>query len=162
VASRKVAKILDKEGYILDQVSKYQSRNEVLEEIVSKGEPIKTTSIGRTQWDVRTCTCGVKARTDRDHAEECPVLPVTDSGPVITAIKELRMNNMYLDSLVKGLQHPDQTEDVIAGMAEYREIRYREVEHVKEIERLTGEVDSLRSQLARWESGDYAVAELTA
>ena len=52
--------------------------------------PIKTTSIGRTQWDVRTCTCGVRACTDRDHAEDCEVEPVLDASVVLGALRERR------------------------------------------------------------------------
>jgi len=47
--------------------------------------PIKTTSIGRTQWDVRTCTCPVKAATNRDHEPDCQVQPVLDVGALISA-----------------------------------------------------------------------------
>lgn len=53
--------------------------------------PIKTTSIGRTQWDPRTCGCGVRADTKREHAPDCPVKPVLDENTVIAAIKERRM-----------------------------------------------------------------------
>jgi hypothetical protein len=51
---------------------------------------VKTTSIGRTQFDVRTCTCPTKARTDRDHDEDCQVQPVLDEHLIISAIKERR------------------------------------------------------------------------
>ena len=51
---------------------------------------VKTTSIGRTQFDVRTCTCPTKARTDRDHDEDCQVEPVLDEHLIISAIKERR------------------------------------------------------------------------
>jgi len=47
--------------------------------------PVKTTSIGRTQWDVRTCECPVKARTDRDHDPDCPVQPVLDVAQLLHA-----------------------------------------------------------------------------
>ena len=53
--------------------------------------PIKTTSIGRTQWDPRTCTCGVRGDTKREHSADCPVQPVLDENTVIQAIKERRM-----------------------------------------------------------------------
>ena len=61
-----------------------------LSDIISS-PPIKTTSIGRTQWDPRTCTCGVRADTKREHADDCPVQPVLDENTVIAAIKERRM-----------------------------------------------------------------------
>ena len=53
--------------------------------------PIKTTSIGRTQFDVRTCTCETKRKTDREHNPDCQVQPVLDENAVIAAIKERRM-----------------------------------------------------------------------
>jgi hypothetical protein len=52
--------------------------------------PVKTTSIGRTQWDVRTCTCDVKADTKKEHEPGCQVQPVLDEHAVIAAIKERR------------------------------------------------------------------------
>lgn len=53
--------------------------------------PIETTSIDRTQWDPRTCTCSVRGDTKREHAGDCPVQPVLDKNTVIQAIKERRM-----------------------------------------------------------------------
>ena len=53
--------------------------------------PVKTTSIGRTQWDPRTCTCGVGGATNREHDADCEVAPVLDENTVIQAIKERRM-----------------------------------------------------------------------
>lgn len=49
--------------------------------------PVKTTSIGRTQWDVRTCTCDVKAATNREHDPDCKVVPVLDVGQVTAAVR---------------------------------------------------------------------------
>lgn len=63
-----------------------RSRWDELEKIV-KQPPIKTTSIGRTQFDPRTCTCGVGAATSRDHADDCEVAPVLDMTTVTGAIK---------------------------------------------------------------------------
>jgi hypothetical protein len=59
--------------------------------VIISSPPIKTTSIGRTQWDPRTCTCGVRGDTKREHAADCPVEPVLDANSVIAAIKERRM-----------------------------------------------------------------------
>lgn len=53
--------------------------------------PIKTTAIGRVQWDPRTCSCGVKGDTKRDHADSCDVQPVLDEALVVSAVKERRM-----------------------------------------------------------------------
>lgn len=60
-----------------------------LSQIIGRA-PVKTTSIGRTQWDVRTCTCDVKAATNRDHDPGCQVQPVLDENTVISAIRERR------------------------------------------------------------------------
>lgn len=60
-----------------------------LSDIISR-PPVRTTSIGRTQWDVRTCSCPVKARTDHEHDPDCTVEPVLDETAVIAAIKERR------------------------------------------------------------------------
>lgn len=60
-----------------------------LSDIIAR-PPIKTTSIGRTQYDVRTCTCTVKGRTDEPHEPGCQVQPVLDETAVIAAIKERR------------------------------------------------------------------------
>ena len=63
-----------------------RSRWDELEKIV-RNPPIRTTSIGRTQFDIRTCSCPTKARTDRDHADDCEVQPVLDMSAVTGAIK---------------------------------------------------------------------------
>jgi hypothetical protein len=66
--------------------ARLRSRWDELEKIVAR-PPIKTTSIGRTQWDPRTCTCGVKGDTKREHDADCPVQPVLDMAAVTAAIK---------------------------------------------------------------------------
>lgn len=63
-----------------------RSRWDELEKIV-RNPPVKTTSIGRTQFDVRSCTCPTRARTDRDHDEDCQVVPVLDMATVTAAIR---------------------------------------------------------------------------
>ncbi len=59
-----------------------------LARIISQGGPIKTTSIGRVMYDVRTCTC--RAGNTPDHEPGCEVKPVVDEGVVIAALKERR------------------------------------------------------------------------
>ena len=39
---------------------------------------------------MRTCTCDVKAATNRDHDPGCEVQPVLDENTVIAAIRERR------------------------------------------------------------------------
>ena len=74
----------------LQEKARLEQMDSRLSDIISS-PPIKTTSIGRTQWDPRTCTCGVRADTKREHADGCPVQPVLDENAVIAAIKERRM-----------------------------------------------------------------------
>jgi hypothetical protein len=74
----------------LQEKTRLEAMDSRLSDIIS-APPIKTTSIGRTQWDPRTCTCGVRADTKREHADDCPVQPVLDENTVIAAIKERRM-----------------------------------------------------------------------
>ena len=66
--------------------ARLRSRWDELEKIV-KNPPIKTTSIGRTQFDPRTCTCGTGAATGQEHDPGCQVQPVLDMGTVSNAIK---------------------------------------------------------------------------
>jgi hypothetical protein len=54
---------------------------------ITANVPVKTTSIGRTQWDPRTCSCLTRARTDRDHDPDCTVEPVLDVGQVTAAVR---------------------------------------------------------------------------
>lgn len=49
--------------------------------------PVKSTAIGRVMWDPRTCTCGVRGDTKREHAEDCHVVPVLDTGQVTAAVR---------------------------------------------------------------------------
>lgn len=62
--------------------------------------PIRATSIGRVMWDPRTCTCGVKGDTKRDHADDCQVQPVLDAGAVVRASAERRAIGESLRRLV--------------------------------------------------------------
>lgn len=72
-----------------------RSRWDELEKIV-KFPPVRTTSIGRTQFDVRTCTCTTGARTDRDHEQGCGVQPVLNMATVTNAIKtQLQIEQQY-------------------------------------------------------------------
>lgn len=59
-----------------------------LARIIRSGGPIKTTSIGRVMYDVRTCSCG--AGNTPDHEPGCTVKPVVDEGIVIAALRERR------------------------------------------------------------------------
>jgi hypothetical protein len=84
--------------------------------------PVKTTSIGRTQWDVRTCTCDVRADTKREHEPGCHVQPVLDEHAVIAAIKERRMVGESLRKLTGAdappAMPPGLNEDQVRLMAE--------------------------------------------
>ena len=65
------------EELIRQEEERLAEMDERLAQLIRTGA-IKTTSIGRTQWDVRTCTCPTKGRTDRDHDSGCQVQPVLD------------------------------------------------------------------------------------
>lgn len=72
-----------------------RSRWDELEKIV-RNPPIKVTSIGRTQWDPRTCTCPTGARTDQPHDNGCHVEPVLAMGEVTNAIRtQLAIEQQY-------------------------------------------------------------------
>jgi hypothetical protein len=72
-----------------------RSRWDELEKIV-RNPPIKVTSIGRTQWDPRTCTCPTGARTDQAHDDGCRVEPVLAMGEVTNAIRtQLAIEQQY-------------------------------------------------------------------
>jgi hypothetical protein len=87
-----------------------EAMDAVLSGIVSAA-PIKTTSIGRTQWDPRTCTCGVGGATNREHDVDCEVQPVLDMSVVIQAIKERRMVGESLRRLTGADQPPPAARD---------------------------------------------------
>jgi hypothetical protein len=101
--------------------------------------PIKTTSIGRTQWDVRTCVCETKAATSREHDSDCTVQPVLDQGVVIQAVKERRLIGESLRRLRGADKRPEITLDefqreVVAHWAKlekHRELPYYEVEVIE-------------------------------
>lgn len=122
------------------QVKKAQQRNVVLEEIIKAGAVIRSTSIGRVMYDPRTCTCTVKGRTDRDHAEDCAVEPVVDSGPVVAALRELRLNQAFLLSLEESNVQVDTSQ--LDMIVERYEAQW------ETIAALTAENNDLRAQLA--------------
>ena len=139
-----MAKQQTKSAWLNDQIRKYRQRNAVLETIISAGPPIKTTSIGRTQWDPRTCTCGVKGRTDKDHDPDCAVEPVVDSAPLIAATRELRLNDAEIASLLSLKEEqlgPADTSQWDAILEQYEHMR-------EEVARVNKENDHLRVQLA--------------
>lgn len=74
------------EELIAQETARLEEIDATLAAIVER-PPIRTTSIGRTQFDVRTCTCPTRARTDRDHDPDCQVQPVLDMGIVVQAAK---------------------------------------------------------------------------
>lgn len=63
-----------------------RSRWDELEKIAQQ-PPVKTTSIGRTQWDPRTCTCATGSDTSQPHDGDCQVQPVLAMETVVNAIK---------------------------------------------------------------------------
>jgi hypothetical protein len=76
----------------------------VLEEIVAEGPRVMSTAIG-------------KVMTDPDTGKV-----VRDASQVISAIKELRLNESYMAALVKQLDPPDESEEIGAAMAYLEEL----------------------------------------
>jgi len=96
-----------------------------LNDIISS-PPIKSTSIGRVMWDPRTCTCGVRGDTKREHAEDCPVEPVLDQSAVVRAIAERRQVGESLrkltgaDTAARGLDLDEKSLRMMAEVAAAR------------------------------------------
>jgi hypothetical protein len=105
--------------------------------------PIKTTSIGRTQWDPRTCTCDVKADTKREHDPACEVQPVLDEHAVIAAIKERRM----VGESLRRLTGADQTPQASLGEIERQYAAAMEAARAKRAAELA-ELDGYRALAA--------------
>lgn len=155
----KITAVQDPNKYILGQVKKYTARRAVLEEIIKRGEPIKTTSIGRTQWDPRTCNCGVKSRTDRDHAEDCTVEPVTDSSPIVAAMREVRLNDQYLDQLMARIEKPNEDEEMRNAIAYVNQVIAERDAAIAERDRAHVQITQMADELERWYSGETVHAE---
>jgi hypothetical protein len=139
----------DPNAYIAAQVEKYQARNRVLQDIVSKGDRIRATATGFEQVDNRKCTCKSYGARRKDHAEECAVEIVTDPTPVIAALKEIRLNDTYLDGLRKQVIAPDQSADITEAMTYLQDLHTAN-------ESLRAECAALRRQL------DASYAEMRA
>jgi hypothetical protein len=92
----------------------------VMSDIIAS-PPIRATSIGRVMWDPRTCTCGVKGDTKRDHPDDCHVQPVLDASAVVRASAERRAIGESYRRLVSADALPRGsalTEDQVRIMAE--------------------------------------------
>jgi hypothetical protein len=132
---------------IAGETARLESCDQVLADIIVS-PPIKTTSIGRTQYDVRTCTCDTKASTTRDHAEGCTVQPVLDQHAVISAIKERRLVGESLRRM-RGADRPQtQTPDDMA-LAEEATAYLRAV--ADRNRQLTAQADHLTARLRMYE-----------
>jgi hypothetical protein len=127
-------------------------------QVIERGSKVKTTSIGRTQYDVRTCTCPVKGRTDEDHYPDCPVEPVLDDGDLLRAIAEYRHLSESFRKLC-GLDitgKPD--DDIDAGyVAEQLAWARSLAGRVREVE---AERDLLRFRLQQYEGPGVVDAEV--
>ena len=104
--------------YVMRQIRKYEERNAVLQAIIDKGDRIKATATGFEQVDNRKCTCKSYGARRKDHADDCEVEIVTDPGMVITATKEMRLNDTYLDDLRASLKPQDGTPKEIMEMVD--------------------------------------------
>jgi hypothetical protein len=138
---------------IAGETARLESCDQVLADIISD-PPIKTTSIGRTQWDPRSCTCDVKAGTTRDHAGSCTVQPVLDQHAVISAIKERRLVGESLRRM-RGADRPQtQTPDDMA-LTEEAAAYLREVADRNTV--LTARVGELEARLRMYEPPALAI-----
>jgi hypothetical protein len=132
---------------IAGETARLESCDQVLADIIVS-PPIKTTSIGRTQYDVRTCTCDTKASTTKDHAPDCTVQPVLDQHAVISAVKERRLCGESLRRL-RGADRPQtQTPDDVA-LTEEAAAYLREVANRNTV--LTARVGELEARLRMYE-----------
>lgn len=98
------AAIQQRPDQTVDEVRRQEkTRLEQMDSVMSgiiASPPIRATSIGRVMWDPRSCTCGVRGDTKRDHADDCGVQPVLDAGAVIRASSERRALGESLRKLV--------------------------------------------------------------
>ena len=112
--------------------------------------PIKTTSIGRTQWDPRTCTCGVKGDTGSDHDRTCKVQPVLDEHVKINAVNtQLKIEQQYRQMFGVDLAarpEADARTDMQASLAVLRAAREAKL---ADISRLRAENAALKARLPR-------------
>lgn len=126
-----------------------RSRWDEMEKTV-RNPPIKTTSIGRTQWDPRTCTCGVKGDTARDHTDTCKVEPVLDEHAKIKAVDtQLKIEQQYRQMFGVDLAarpEADARTDMQASIAILAAAREAEI---AEMNRLRAENAELRARLPR-------------
>lgn len=105
--------------------TRLRSRWDELEKIVQH-PPIRTTSIGRVQFDPRTCSCGLEKSnsTTQEHAPDCNVQPVLDMAAVTGAIKtQLAVEAQYRAMFGVDLATrpgPGFDEDALLKLAEIR------------------------------------------
>jgi hypothetical protein len=116
-------------------------------EKLTRRPPIKTTSIGRTQYDPRTCTCQVRGRTDIPHAEDCKVQPVLDEHLTVSAAREQRL---ILAQLAKEEKEQVASEEEQQQMMS--DILGAFQEAYAEVDQLKIQVRDLKSRLAAYES----------
>ena len=143
----------DPNAYIAGQIQKYQQRNRVLQDIVAKGDRIRATATGQEMVDNRTCTCGSYGTRKKDHAEECAVEIVTDPTPVIAAIKEMRLNDTYLDGLRSQVTAPPESAEIAAAFEWVEQL-------VADLATARADLADAHTQLAAYESGRITDAEL--
>lgn len=142
------------EELVRSEVAKIDNLDAKLAELIAT-PPIKTTSIGRTQFDIRTCTCGKKhscpdCQQKTAHDPECQIKPVLDERIIVSAVTERRALSAHVVKLL-GYEHQaeglPQGHEVLTWFAE-AEARNRELE---------AENTTLRARLARHESPRLAL-----
>jgi hypothetical protein len=134
------------EELIRSEEARLEMCDSVLASVI-ENPPVKTTSIGRTQWDPGTCTCPTRARTDIPHAETCEVKPVLDTGSVVSAVKERRL----VGESLRRLRGADRTpaEEILPDLT--RELEAAKA-YVFQIQDLQRENAALRARLLEAEA----------
>jgi hypothetical protein len=144
------------------KIYKHAKNDAILQRIIDKGEPIKTTSIGKVVYDPRNCTCGVRGDHKQLHDEDCPAEPVTDSQPVVAAIKAQNDNDADLEKFLgwDKPEVPDESEEYASQLAWAQGLANTNRLQAAELERLELDNAALRATIERWESSGIMPAQI--
>ena len=133
--------------------------------------PVKTTAMGKSQWDPRTCTCrlGICETCDHKtlHSPDCEVKPVVDERVVISSISERRhlgeslRRMLGVDVAGEGAPRVIEDTELLAAMEWANGLGPKIREYEYRIAELEGELAQARRELERWESGQQVWAELS-
>lgn len=103
----------------------------------------------------RTCTCGVKGDTARDHADNCQVQPVLDQHAVINAVNtQLKIEQQYRQMFGVDLAARPEAEARTEMQASLALLRTARDGQLAEMDRLRAENAALKAQLPRTIRGE--------